>query len=298
MPETLALCSALVFGLVHFLSGLLARRADSFAVALFGQLGGLVLVGGAAVLLPEAEVAAADLAWGALSGLGTGVGVAFLYRGLATGSMSVVVPLSDVGAVALPVLVGVVVLGDRPPPLAWAGVAAALPALWLVSRAGPRTDPGRGSDRGSDRGSGRGSDRASGAATGTVDGLVAGSGFALQFLAISRVDLDAGLWPVLAARALALAAVTALAVRSRARLWLPRSLVLPACAVGAAGSLAIVLYVLATQHELLTLATVLAALYPAVPVVLAVLFLRERVTGQQGAGLLLAAGAVAAISLG
>jgi uncharacterized membrane protein len=278
MPETLALCSALVFGLVHFFSGLLARRADSFAVALFGQLGGLVLVVVAAVLRPEPEVAAADLMWGGLSGLGTGIGVAFLYRGLATGNMSVVVPLSDVGSVALPVMVGVAALGDRPTPLAWVGVATAVPALWLVSRTSRATD--------------------SGAATGAVDGLVAGTGFALQFLAISRVDLDAGLWPVLAARVLGLATITLLAVRSRACLRLPRSLLLPACAVGAAGSLAIVLYLMATRGQLLTLATVLAALYPAVPVVLALLFLRERVTRQQATGLVLAACAVGAISLG
>jgi drug/metabolite transporter (DMT)-like permease len=276
MPEALALCSALVFGLVHFFSGLLSRRADSFAVALFGQLGGFVLVATAAVPLPETEVATAEVAWGALSGLGTGIGVASLYRGLATGNMSVVVPLSDVGSVALPVLVGVAVLGDRPTPPAWAGVAAAVPALWLVSQTGGST----------------------GSAAGSIDGLAAGAGFALQFVAIAQVDPGAGLWPILAARVLAAATIAALALHSHAHLRLPRSLVLPGCTVGAAGSLAVVLYLMATQHQLLTLATVLAALYPAVPVVLAMLFLRERVATRQVVGLLLAGGAVAAISLG
>jgi len=278
MPEVLALGSALVFGLVHFFSGLLARRADSFAVALFGQLGGFVLVVAAALPLPEGDVTAADLAWGALSGLGTGIGVAFLYRGLATGNMSVVVPLSDVGSVALPVLVGVLVVGDRPSPLAWVGVAAAVPALWLVSRSSTAASAV--------------------SAAGTVDGLVAGAGFALQFVAIAQVDLDAGLWPVLAARVLAATTIAVLALRGRARLRLPRSLVLPACTVGAAGSLGIVLYLVATQQQLLTLVTVLAALYPAIPVLLALLFLHERVTHRQVVGLLLAAGAIGAISLG
>jgi drug/metabolite transporter (DMT)-like permease len=277
VPEVLALSSALGFGLVHFFSGLLARRADGFAVALFGQLGGLVLVATAALLLPEADVTTADLAWGGLSGLGTGVGVAFLYRGLATGNMSVVVPLSDVGSVALPVLVGVAVVGDRPSPLAWAGVVAAVPALWLVSRT-TTTDPA--------------------SAAGTVDGLVAGAGFALQFVAIAQVDLDAGLWPILAARVLAATTIAVLALRIRARLRLPRSLMLPAGIVGATGSLGILLYLMATQQQLLTLVTVLAALYPAIPVLLALLFLHERVTRGQVLGLLLAAGAIGAISLG
>lgn len=279
MAELLALAAALLFGLVHFGSGLLARRVDSFAIALYGQFGGVVLVVACALLLPAERLDVPGLAWGALSGLGTGVGVSFLYRGLARGQMSVVVPLSDVGAVALPVLVGVALLGNRPSALAWVGVAAAFPALWLVSRR-------EGATGGS-------------TATGAVDGLVAGVGFAVQFVAVSRVDLTAaGLWPILAARLLAIATIAVLGRRYGANLSLRRRLVLPACAVGAIGSVAIVLYLLATQRQLLALVTVLSALYPAVPVVLALVFLRERLSRHQVAGLGLAAGTIALVSLG
>ena len=54
----------------------------------------------------------------------------FLYRGLSHGDMSVVVPVTDVGDVAFPVLVGVTLLNDRPSILAWLGIAFAVPALW------------------------------------------------------------------------------------------------------------------------------------------------------------------------
>ena len=74
--------------------------------------------------------------------------------------MSVVVPLSDVAAVAIPVLVGVVVLHERPGLLPWMGVGAALPALWLVSR---QRKPQNGSV----------------AVSGAGYGLIAGVGFAL-----------------------------------------------------------------------------------------------------------------------
>ena len=47
-----------------------------------------------------------DLKWGAVAGIGTGAGTAFLYRGLASGRMGVVAPLSAVGAALLPVAVG------------------------------------------------------------------------------------------------------------------------------------------------------------------------------------------------
>lgn len=279
MAELLALVSALLFGLVHFGSGILARRADSFAIALYGQLGGVGLVLIAGVFWPAERLGFAGLGWGALSGLGTGVGVAFLYRGLARGQMSIVVPLSDVGAVALPVLVGVALLGDRPSLPAWIGIVTAIPALWLVSR----------------RTGAVGKSTASGAA----DGLLAGAGFALQFVAISRVDLAAdGLWPVLAARLLAIATTATLGKPYGGELRLTRRLVLPACLVGAVGSVGIVLYLIATEHQLLTLVTVLAALYPAVPVVLAMTFLRERLSRGQAAGLALAAATIALVSLG
>jgi uncharacterized membrane protein len=52
----------------------------------------------------------------------------FLYRGLSPGDMSVVVPVSAVGGIALPVLVGVTLLGDCPPLLSWL-VAVAVPAV-------------------------------------------------------------------------------------------------------------------------------------------------------------------------
>lgn len=277
MPEALALTAAMVFGLVHFFSGLLARRADSFAVALCGQLGGVVLVSCAALVVPSPVITPSSLIWGAVSGLGTGIGVAFLYRGLATGNMSVVVPLSDVGAVALPVLIGVAVLADRPSTLAWLGVLAALPALWLVSRTG----------------TGR-----RGTVTGTADGLVAGAGFALQFIAIARVDLEAGLWPILAARLAAIATIVPIAKHHRARLRLPRHLLVPAGVVGAAGSIAIYVYLVATHQQLFALATVLAALYPAIPVMLALLLLHERLARQQLLGLTFTGASIALIALG
>ena len=295
MPELLALAAALTFGLVHFLSGLLARRADSYGVAATGQIGGTVLVAVVALAgtpfdgqLPLAaapHVGAVALGWGALSGVGTGIGVAYLYRGLATGQMSVVVPLSDVAAVALPVLFGVALLGDRPGLAAWLGIALAAPALWLVSR-----HPATGGSTPGTPGAGR-------TASGTRYGLLAGVGFAVQFLAISRIDPAAGLWPILLARLAAAVTIWPMARAAGADLRIPRHLVAPAALVGVLGSVAIVLYLAATRAQLLAVATVLAALYPAVPVLLAIAVLRERPTRAQVAGLLTTAAAIALIAL-
>ena len=276
MPgEVLALAAALCFGLTDFAAALLARRVHSAAVALVAQLGGTALVLAAAFLVPAPAVTADAIGWGALSGLGTGIGVAFLFRGMSRGRLSVVVPLSDVGGVVLPVLVGVLVLGERPSPWSWLGIAAAAPALWLITHARGRAT-----------------------AEGSADGLVSGLGFALQFVALVPVDPAAGLWPLVASRVASVLAILPMVVAGRARLRMPPRHLLATVGSGAIGTLAIVLYTLATREQLLAVAVVLTALYPVVPVVLGLTVLRERVTWRQAAGLGLAGAAVGLIALG
>src|SRR6266540_3843555 len=173
-----ALGSATCYGVADFAGGMLSRRANGIAIAIAGQLGGLVLTVVAALLVPAPDIASGDLVWGAASGVGTGVGMAFLYRGLSHGAMSVVVPVSAVGGLALPVAANVAVLGDRPSVASWLGLVAAVPALWCVSMT--RTD---------------------GAATsagGVGDGLVASLGIALQYLALAQAGAVSGLWPLAA----------------------------------------------------------------------------------------------------
>ena len=276
MGEALALGAALCFGITDFVSALLARRVHSAAVALVAQLGGTALILVAALLVPAPSVTAVALGWGALSGIGTGIGIAFLFRGMGTGQLAVVVPLSDVAGVALPVLVGVLLLGERPAPLAWLGIAAAAPALWLITGAG----------------------RGRGTAAGSADGLASGLGFALQFVALVPVDPAAGMWPLVASRVASVVALVPVLVAARAPVRMPRRLALAALGSGAAGTLAIACYTLATREQLLAVAVVLTALYPVVPVLLGITVLRERITPAQTAGLGLAGAAVGLIALG
>ncbi len=139
---------------------------------------------GPLALATRARPTGADLGWGALAGIGSGLGGAFLYRGLAAGRMGVVAPISAVGAAILPVVVGVGT-GERPELLVWLGIAAAVPGIWLVSR-----EPG-----------GDGS-----LAAGLVDGVLAGVGFGLLFAAIGQVPESAGYWPLAVAQAVGMGA--------------------------------------------------------------------------------------------
>lgn len=285
MGELLALASALSFGLTHFVAGLAARRAPGVTVALYAQLCGTALSLAVAVAAEGSpDGPAAGLGWGVVSGLGTGIGVAFLYRALARGAMSVVVPVSDVTAVALPVVVGIALLGERPAALALGGIAAAVPALWLVSR-------------GRDAGSGAHGRPGRGRTPALADALVAGVGFAVHFLAVARIPEGGELWAVAVSRAVSVA-VVAVPLLCDGEPWRLRPRLLPhVAAAGAVGTLATVLYLYATRHELMAVAAVLASLYPAVPVLLALVLLRERLTLRQTAGLLCAGTAIGLIAM-
>jgi len=278
MGNVLALVSALCFGVTHFVSGLVSRRAPGMTVSLYAQVAGTVVTVPFAAFAGSGTPTAAALGWGALSGAGTGVGVAFLYRAMGKGAMSLVVPASDVAAVVLPVLFGVILLGQPLSVPALAGICCAVPALWLVSRSG--------------------GERAGRTAAGIPDAFVAGLGFAVQFVALSRIPAEAGFWPVVFSRAVSVVAVAGLVTATGTPWRLPSRLFAPAVFAGVCGSAAIVLYLLAAQRQLLAVATVLAALYPAVPVLLALVFLRERLSRAQIAGLLGAGAAIALVSLG
>ncbi|TDD31929.1 multidrug DMT transporter permease [Actinomadura sp. KC06] len=272
----LALASALAYGVADVAGGLLSRRADFRAVALLGQAGGLVCAVAAALFVPVDGMDAASLGWGALSGVGTGLAMVFLYRGMGRGDMSVVVPVSAVGGVALPVIVGVALLGDRPSVPAWAGIAVVLPALWLVSRSN--------------------SDEHGRVRAAIGNGLVAGAGIGIQYLALAQAGDGAGIWPVAAGRVAAVLTIAPL-------LWTP-GFRLPtgkigfwSAANGGLAAAALVCYLLATREQLVVIAVVLSSLYPVVPVLLGVTALRERLSAAQAAGLVGAGAAVVLLTV-
>ena len=104
--------SAVLYGMSDFVGGLASRRSHFVVVALLGQCAGLIASALAGLMIGAESIPHSDLWWGALSGLGTAVGMAFLFRGLSRGAMSVIVPVSAVTGVSIPVLFGVVVEGN------------------------------------------------------------------------------------------------------------------------------------------------------------------------------------------
>ena len=283
MAVVLALFSALAYGLSDFVGGLVSRRVSAWPVAVVGQLSAVVCTT-AAALLVQGTPRSQDFLWALLAGAASGVGTGFLYRGFASGRMSVVAPVSAVGAAVVPVLVGAVA-GERLSLVVWLGVALALPGIWLVSSTAEELPDAATSQRAS-------------LAEGVLDGILAGLGFGVLFAALGQVPEGAGLWPLALAQAVSLPAVILLAAGLGAA-WLPRRRetwwALLAGPLGASATLA---FLLATQSGFLTVAGVLASLYPATTVLLAALVLHEKVHRAQGVGLGLCALAIGLVAGG
>ncbi|MDP9819022.1 EamA family transporter [Spirilliplanes yamanashiensis] len=280
MGALLALLAAVSYGAGDFVGGVGGRRTVPALVTVVIQVVGVLSAALAVLVVPGGAPTAAVLAWGALSGVGSGIGNAALFRGLALGRMSVVAPVSAVTTALLPALAGVLD-GDRLSGLAWAGVAVALPAIALVSR-----EPG-GADAGEPLRDVR-------------YGLLAGTGFGLLFIALDRAGTAAGAWPLLPGQLVAVAVVAALAGPAMRRAdragWGPAvRWGLPSGLLGAAANL---LFLAATGRGQLTVAAVLTALYPAVTVLLAATVLRERLRAVQAVGLAAAGVAVTLVVLG
>jgi drug/metabolite transporter (DMT)-like permease len=275
MGILLALAAALLYGSSDFGGGLASRRLGSLRVAVVGSAAATVLAWATLILVGGPGPSLRAVAWGLASGLAGGVGTLVLYRGLARGQMSVVGPLSAVGAAVVPVAAGVA-LGERPSLLSVAGVLVALPAIVLVAASG--------SVRGK-------------LGAGLLDGLVAGLAFGILFIGLAQAGRNAGLWPVASEQTGALLITLAVAVKTREPLRIPlRAAGLPVLA-GASGMAATLAYFYATHFSMLAIAAVLVSLYPGVTVLFARTLLHERFTPAQRAGLGLCALAIAAIAL-
>ena len=102
----LSVASAVSYGTADFLGGLATRRAIATAVVLVSQSVGLITLLVVLVLTDRQVPPAADLGWGALAGLCGMVGLVLFYQALATGTMSVVAPVTAVISAVVPVTFG------------------------------------------------------------------------------------------------------------------------------------------------------------------------------------------------
>jgi drug/metabolite transporter (DMT)-like permease len=267
MPAlALALGASIVYGASDFLGGLKSRKVALLPVLLVSQGTALLVLVASVSSFGGGPPSAEFLAYAALAGVAEAVGVAALYRGLASGVMSVVAPAAAAAPV-VPVAVGIL-LGELPAPIQGAGLVFAVVGIVAVSRERSTVKA------------------ASAAVTASVAfGLLSAIGFGAFFVAMDAASEGSVPWALMVSRATAVSIFAAAMVASRTRLDVPPA-ELPS--IGLIGVLVIAadsMYAIASTQGLLSIVAVLSSLYPIVTIGLARVYLNEHIDRLRQAGI-------------
>jgi drug/metabolite transporter (DMT)-like permease len=294
----LALAASVAWGFSGFVGGVASRSLRVAVVLLLSTSSGCALL--LVVALPTGTPAfvGAELAWAVVAGLVGVAALGCLYAAMAIGMISIVGPISACGVV-IPVIIGLA-RGEQPSPLQVAGMVVAAAGVVLAS---VERDDG---------------ERRVRFVAGLGLALAAAAGFGLWFATIDLASAHDPYWASTVAQAasalLALLLVvvhpalpiatdggstaSAAVHNSRSPFGITRWLLLLAVTSGLCDAAGVLTFAMSTGHGLLSIVSVIAALYPAFMVGFAALFLHERPSRHQFAGVVLALVGIALITAG
>jgi len=275
MPVLLGALSSLLIGFGDFFARFAAQRTKAVTVVVAGSAAGLVVT---AVLAPlmDGSPLARDLAFGAVSGVLSGLALALLYQGMTVASVAVVSPTASVFIAVIPFIWGLS-RGESPGMWSMVGVAVVIPSLVLTSFSPELGDRAR-----------------LGLALGVASGLLFGVGFVF----LGETSSESGVWPAVSQRGASLVAMLALATIQRVPRLAPRSARAFALLGGTIGAFAIVSFTLGAQQGSVSEVSVAASTYPAVTAVLAWRYDKDLLRWWQGIGIVGSIVGVALIVVG
>jgi drug/metabolite transporter (DMT)-like permease len=267
------LASALSWGAGDFTGGLAARRVGAYRSVFYAEVVGVAFL--FLVLrfvgepIPDLRARSFALAAGVF---GT-IGLMCLYHAMSVGLMSIAAPVSALLAAALPVAVGGFTEGF-PGFVTFMGFGFALFAIWMISQS-------------------------EGGVTDLLSHLsdlklplFAGMGFGFYFILMDQAARDGGaVWHMLFSRLGGMTLITAYLLARRAS-WKVALSAMPIISLNGILDLGgNFFFILAAQAGRLDVASVLSSLYPGATVLLAWVFLKERLNRNQwiGVGAALAA---------
>jgi drug/metabolite transporter (DMT)-like permease len=273
----LALAASASWGVSDFLGGLKTRAVPVLTVLAVSQPAGLLLLGSIVLVRWQPPPHGLPILWAVLAGIGGAIGIGALYQGLAVGSMGIVAPITSTSPL-IPLTVGLA-RGERPSGVQLAGIAVA-----LVGVAFAGWEPGA-----------PGARRQLSAGAGLA--ILAAASFGSSQVALQSAAHDDPYWATFILR-LASSTLVLLAVTQRRPGRGPAGIWAVLIVIGLLDSGATELFAIATTKGLLSVVSVLAALYPVLVAILARAFLHERLTAVQRGGALAAVAGAAAISTG
>ncbi len=306
--SVLGLTAAVIWGAADFSGGIAARYLRVYWLLVISHacsLAALVLLAG---LLHDPLPNAHILGWGLISGFAGGSALLMFYYALSLGDMGITAAITGLLTAALPVLFTLATIG-APSRRQLVGFLLAAGAIWLIS-----SQPGIVGEAGEEAIQERRKKLAL--------AILSGVGFGVYLIALRQANGGGLLWPLAASRVssltLAVAGGLIFSRRSftveaeattsspafeasktgrwdsnarRAKIGIALAILAGAC--DTSGNF---FFVAATRTGRLDVAAVLASLYPASTILLAIWLLKERTTARQAVGMATALVAVALIS--
>lgn len=282
----LGFATSLVYGFADFFGALGSKHIKPVVVTFWSGLSGLALLLSASLFM-GADFSANSILCGVIGGIASAFAMTCLYAALAIGPISILSPLSAVVMAIVPMIIGFA-QGDRFSLWGWLALGAILVAVVLVGFV-------------------PGDDVRLPSLKGLLLGIGAGIGMGAVLLALAAAPKDSGLASPAILRAVSasllgifmLATIRrgrvdgAAAKRSKAstKIWLA------VIVTGFLDSSANVFFTIASRQGSLSVVSVLTALYPLGTIILARIFLKEKIARSQMFGIVLALGASAVLAI-
>ena len=277
MPLIWAGFAALFYGLADYSGSTASRFANSASITFFGQAMAFMGIGVFLLFARTPVMPLESWLWTTGGGFGGALALVAFYKAMSMGSMTVIAPITAVIGLSVPVIAGVL-SGERPSGSAWIGILLATVAVALIADILDRHDlptPPRV----------------------IWMAVAAGLGFGMIFVCMGNASHDHGVWPLFGQRLVSVPTVAAIALIQTRSISVPKRVVLLSIAAGVLDTSANGLYLLATSAELMSIVSVVVAMYPVATIFLAMTLDHERLHKSQGVGLLLAITSLVLISI-
>jgi len=280
----LGFATSLVYGFADFFGALASRKLNAMLVTLVSGFSGLVFLISMTPFFGM-KFDSSSIFWGALAGVISAVAITALYASLAIGPISILSPLGAIMSALVPMTFGLLFQGES---FSAVGIFALVGIVIAVGLVGfiPGADIRLPSPKG------------------LALGLTAGISIGLLLICIDQAPADSGLTPVIFLRLFSMVGIGIMLLVSLARgtritgigvtgkTWQATVL------AGVLDSSANVLFLTAMRLGELSVVSVLTALYPLGTIVLARIFLKEKIAKVQLAGVLLALSCSALLASG
>jgi drug/metabolite transporter (DMT)-like permease len=287
----LGFATSLVYGFADFFGALGSKHIKPVVVTFWSGLSGLALLFTASLFM-GADFSANSILCGVIGGIASAFAMTCLYAALAIGPISILSPLSAVVMAIVPMIIGFS-QGDRFSLWGWLALGAILVAVVLVGFV-------------------PGDDVRLPSLKGLLLGIGAGIGMGAVLLALAAAPKNSGLASpaILRAVSATLLGIFMLVTINRGRAAsktgevgatqrskVSTTIWLAVIATGFLDSSANVFFTIASRQGSLSVVSVLTALYPLGTIILARIFLKEKIARSQMFGIILALTASAVLAI-